>query len=73
MILSRAAKLAGAPTVASRFTQRLAAVAGKAQWKDALDAAKNISPGRAISTAATHQAGAAAAPMPPLKARPGRP
>jgi ATP-dependent helicase/nuclease subunit B len=32
VVLSRAAKLAGAPTVPSRFLQRLAAVAGKGQW-----------------------------------------
>ncbi|HML12767.1 MAG TPA: double-strand break repair protein AddB [Xanthobacteraceae bacterium] len=32
VILSRAAKVAGVPTVASRFVQRLAAVAGEASW-----------------------------------------
>jgi ATP-dependent helicase/nuclease subunit B len=32
VILSRAAKVAGVPTVASRFVQRLAAVAGEAAW-----------------------------------------
>jgi len=36
VILTRAAKLAGAPTVASRFVQRLAAVAGKQRWDDAV-------------------------------------
>lgn len=36
VILTRAAKLSGAPTVASRFTQRLQAVAGEARWKQAL-------------------------------------
>src|SRR6185437_6176268 len=36
VILSRAAKLGGAPTVASRFVQRLAAVAGEKRWTDAL-------------------------------------
>jgi ATP-dependent helicase/nuclease subunit B len=36
VILTRAAKLAGAPTVGSRFVQRLAAVAGEARWKDAV-------------------------------------
>src|SRR5207244_3707371 len=35
VILTRAAKLGGAPTVASRFTQRLAAVAGETQWNEA--------------------------------------
>src|SRR5262249_29786573 len=32
IVLSRSAKLAGAPTVASRFLQRLAAVAGDTRW-----------------------------------------
>jgi len=36
VFLTRAGKLAGAPTVASRFVQRLAAVAGDA-WKHALE------------------------------------
>jgi ATP-dependent helicase/nuclease subunit B len=36
VILTRAAKLSGAPTVASRFTQRLQAVAGEERWKAAL-------------------------------------
>ena len=36
VVLTRAAKLGGTPTVASRFVQRLAAVAGEARWKDAL-------------------------------------
>jgi ATP-dependent helicase/nuclease subunit B len=36
VFLTRATKVRGAPTVASRFTQRLAAVAGKA-WKDAIE------------------------------------
>jgi len=36
VILTRAAKLAGAPTVPSRFVQRLQAVAGKARWDEAL-------------------------------------
>ena len=35
VILTRAAKVAGAPTVASRFVQRIAALAGK-RWKDVL-------------------------------------
>jgi ATP-dependent helicase/nuclease subunit B len=36
VILTRAAKLSGAPTVASRFMQRLQAVAGEERWKAAL-------------------------------------
>src|SRR3954449_11520994 len=37
VMLTRAAKLAGAPTVASRFTQRLQAVSGQARWSEALE------------------------------------
>ena len=36
IVLTRAARIAGAPTVASRFLQRLAAVAGDALWSDAI-------------------------------------
>jgi ATP-dependent helicase/nuclease subunit B len=36
VVLAFPAKLAGAPTVPSRYLQRLAAVAGEAQWKAAL-------------------------------------
>jgi len=34
VVLTRSAKIAGAPAVASRFLQRLAAVAGEAQWRE---------------------------------------
>ncbi|HAO39844.1 MAG TPA: double-strand break repair protein AddB, partial [Afipia sp.] len=37
VILSRAAKVGGAPAVASRFLHRLEAVAGANSWKDATD------------------------------------
>src|SRR5580700_8232563 len=40
VILSHSAKIAGAPTVPSRFIQRLAAVAGK-RWKHARDRGDN--------------------------------
>jgi ATP-dependent helicase/nuclease subunit B len=36
VILTRAARQGGAPTVSSRFVQRLAAVAGEKRWKEAL-------------------------------------
>ncbi len=36
VILARAAKVAGSPTVASRFVQRIAALAGEARWKEVL-------------------------------------
>ncbi len=35
IVLTRAAKSAGAPTVSSRFLQRIAALAGKARWEAA--------------------------------------
>ena len=37
VILTRAAKFGGAPTVASRFVQRLAAVAGEPRWSAAIE------------------------------------
>ena len=37
VVLTRAARVAGAPTVASRFVQRLAAVAGEARWDAAIE------------------------------------
>ena len=71
VILSRAAKLGGAPTVASRFTQRLAAVAGARHWKDALARgekylawARDLDRGETITPAKRPR------PMPPLNARP---
>ena len=36
VFLTRASRLSGAPTVASRFVQRLAAVAGRDRWTDAV-------------------------------------
>jgi ATP-dependent helicase/nuclease subunit B len=36
LILARAAKVGGAPTVPSRFLQRLAAVSGEVRWREAL-------------------------------------
>ena len=42
VILTRAAKHGGAPTVASRFVQRLAAVAGEARWNAALRARRAL-------------------------------
>ena len=42
VILSHAAKIAGTPTVPSRFIQRLAAVAGT-RWQAAVDTRRNIS------------------------------
>ena len=43
VILARAAKIAGSPTVTSRFVQRIAALAGEARWQEALTRGKAIS------------------------------
>ena len=43
VILATPAKLGGAPTVASRFVQRLAAVAGETRWKQRSRAAQRLS------------------------------
>jgi ATP-dependent helicase/nuclease subunit B len=72
VILSRAAKLGGTPTVASRFVQRLAAVAGETRWNGALargaryvELARTLDApaGKAMPTARPR-------PRPPLAARP---
>ncbi len=41
VILTHAAKVGGAPAVASRFLHRLEAVAGEARWKAATSAGEN--------------------------------
>jgi ATP-dependent helicase/nuclease subunit B len=72
VILSRAAKIAGVPTVASRFVQRLAAVTGEATWAHArargeryLAWARSLdAPPKTIERIAAPQ------PRPPAHARP---
>ncbi len=73
VILTRAAKQAGAPTVSSRFVQRLAAVAGGERWKEArargavyADYARALDHPEKVSPAARPQ------PTPPPEARPSR-
>ena len=71
VILSHAAKIAGAPTVPSRFIQRLAAVAGDALASGRSRAARIISLGRANSTGPSRsQPAPQPAPKPPRAARP---
>ena len=71
VILTRAAKSAGAPTVASRFVQRLAAVAGKARWDLALDrGADYIALARRLDEAEAPTPVGRPAPRPPIEARP---
>ncbi len=73
VMLSRAAKLGGTPTVASRFVQRLAAVAGKVRWDAALGrGARYISLARALDETGAPDPAKRPAPAPPLEARPRR-
>ncbi len=70
VFLTRATKLRGAPTVASRFTQRLAAVAGET-WKDVLGRAeKYVSWARDLDRAETVKPVSRPRPRPTLDARP---
>ncbi|MGZ5852947.1 MAG: double-strand break repair protein AddB [Xanthobacteraceae bacterium] len=73
VILTRAAKQAGAPTVKSRLVQRLAVVAGEKRWKEALargaiytDYARALDHPAAVSPALRPQ------PAPPPEARPSQ-
>ncbi|MEI9804515.1 MAG: PD-(D/E)XK nuclease family protein, partial [Pseudolabrys sp.] len=71
VILSRAAKLAGAPTVASRFVQRLAAVAGKERWDAALkEGARYAALARKLDETDTPKPAERPAPKPAFAARP---
>ena len=72
VILTRAAKIAGAPTVMSRFVQRLAAVAGEKRWREARERGENyLALARSLDTPASPPKPAARPePRPPLAARP---
>jgi ATP-dependent helicase/nuclease subunit B len=73
VIMTRAAKLGGAPTVASRFTQRLAAVAGEAHWKAALQrGAQYVEWARDLDRAEKITPARRPRPTPPLEVRPTR-
>src|SRR5690606_35889953 len=73
VILSRPAKLAGAPTVASRFVQRLAAVAGKARWTEALQRGERFAVlARGLDRVPRERPLRAPAPCPPVALRPRR-
>lgn len=74
IVLTRAAKVAGAPTVPSRFLQRLAAVAGEEPWKEVvkrggkyLDWARTLDRSEAKPKPCERPA-----PTPPVAARPKR-
>lgn len=72
VFLTRAAKLGGAPTVPSRFVQRLAAVAGEERWSAALRRGEDyLAWARLIDEPAKPpKAAARPSPRPPLTARP---
>lgn len=73
VIFARAAKLAGAPTVTSRFVQRIAALAGQARWNGVLVRGNDyLTLARALDHPAHIKAADRPAPKPPLAARPLR-
>jgi ATP-dependent helicase/nuclease subunit B len=73
VILSHAAKVSGAPAVASRFLHRLEAVAGEARWEAALAAGeKYVHYADALDRPHTVEPIAQPAPKPPRAARPLR-
>jgi ATP-dependent helicase/nuclease subunit B len=72
VILTRAAKVEGTPTVASRFLQRLAAVAAD-RWKDAHTRGdRYLAWARALDYVAVPAPCPPPEPKPPLEARPAR-
>ena len=73
VFLTRAAKQAGAPTVRSRFIQRLAAVAGETRWKEALTrGAIYAGYARALDHPARISPAPRPQPAPPPEARPSQ-
>ncbi len=71
VFLTRAAKVAGAPTVASRFLQRLGAVADGERWKAAHErGARYLAFARALDAAAPGKPLQRPEPKPPRAARP---
>jgi ATP-dependent helicase/nuclease subunit B len=74
IFLTRAAKLGGAPTVPSRFVQRLAAVAGDKRWSAVLKKGEDyLGWARAMDEPANPpKAAARPSPRPPIAARPRR-
>jgi ATP-dependent helicase/nuclease subunit B len=73
VVLSRAAKFGGAPTVASRFLQRLAAVAGEALWNGAIERGKEyIAWAHTLDQPPKVEPVKRPAPTPPRAVRPAR-
>lgn len=73
VILSRASKVGGAPTVRSRFVQRLAAVAGDQQWDATVGrGARYVELARSLDRPAQVMRIKPPEPRPPRAARPSR-
>ena len=73
VILARAAKLAGAPTVTSRFVQRIAALAGKERWEEVIArGARYLDYARALDHPAEVAPAKRPEPRPPRDARPSK-
>jgi ATP-dependent helicase/nuclease subunit B len=73
VVLTRSARVAGAPTVASRFTQRLAAVAGGERWHRARERGERyLSLARRLDEPAQRELFERPAPKPPTETRPSR-
>jgi ATP-dependent helicase/nuclease subunit B len=71
VILTRAAKVGGAPTLWSRFVQRLAAVSGELRWKEAIADGENyLAMARALDAPARIASIPRPEPRPPREARP---
>jgi ATP-dependent helicase/nuclease subunit B len=72
VILTRAAKVAGAPAVTSRFVQRLSALAGKTRWQEVLARGEDyLAWARELDNpAAPPKPAEQPAPVPPREARP---
>ena len=74
IVLTRAAKLGGAPTVTARFVQRIAALAGEDRWQQVLERGhRYVEWARALDTPTEEpQPAKRPEPRPPLEARPSR-
>jgi ATP-dependent helicase/nuclease subunit B len=73
VVLSRAQKIAGAPTVTSRFVQRIAALAGNARWQAVVArGARYVALARALDEPKAVTPARRPAPKPPVAARPAR-
>ena len=73
VILARSAKIAGSPTVTSRFVQRIAALAGEARWQEVRKRGNSyLDLARALDHPAQVKSAERPAPKPKVAARPSR-